>query len=128
MWWLVSTSPPDETKLPDPPLLKRTDAFWTRSNQALSRSKPYFFWRTSRGGLVNSHMPSSEYTVITGPTAHQRKTPTVTAIADLRCMTGHLSGRVTAGRSRCGLGGKKRTHTSPARTGLILRYRTPIGS
>src|SRR5262249_10941464 len=52
-------SPSGETKEPEPPLLKRMDDFWTCSSQGAEGSKPCFSWRSFRGGVVNSHMPSS---------------------------------------------------------------------
>src|SRR5262249_29538973 len=58
-WWLVMTRPSGETKEPEPPLLKRTEDFWTCSSQSLEGSKPYLSLRIFRGGLLNSHRPSS---------------------------------------------------------------------
>src|SRR5438876_11932424 len=65
MWWLVAMSPPLETKPPEPPLLKRTDASRARSSQASVSSKPYLSRSSLRGGSLSSHMPSSAYTVVT---------------------------------------------------------------
>src|SRR5205809_7872557 len=53
------TSPSAETNDPEPPLLKRTDDFWTCSSHWSVGSKPYFSLRILRGGSLNSHMPSS---------------------------------------------------------------------
>src|SRR5262245_7952719 len=53
------TRPSAETKEPEPPLLKRTEAFCTCSSQPLGNSKPYLALRILRGGLLKSHMPSS---------------------------------------------------------------------
>src|SRR6266536_438333 len=59
MWWLVATRPSGETKPPEPPLLKRTDARMARFSQASSRSNLYFVLSSSRGGRLSSHIPSS---------------------------------------------------------------------
>src|SRR5437588_308086 len=59
MWWLVTTRPSGETKEPEPPLLKRTDAFWTCSNQPLGGAKPYLSLSNLRGGRLGNHIPSS---------------------------------------------------------------------
>src|SRR5438552_3297230 len=53
------TRPSAETNEPEPPLLKRTDDFWTCSSHASVTSKPYFSLSCLRGGWLNSHMPSS---------------------------------------------------------------------
>src|ERR1051326_3807054 len=54
------TRPSGETNEPEPPLLKRTDDFMTWSYQALSFSKLYFSLSCLTGGLLNSHIPSSD--------------------------------------------------------------------
>ena len=58
------TRPSAETNEPEPPQLKRTDDFCTCSSQAAVGSKLYFSLSSLRGGLLNSHMPSSEYVVL----------------------------------------------------------------
>ena len=42
-WWLVRTRPSAETNEPDPPLLKRTEAFCRWSSHSCSTLKSYFF-------------------------------------------------------------------------------------
>src|SRR5437764_15392158 len=59
------TRPSGETNEPEPPLLKRTDDFWTCSSHWSVTSKPYLSLRYLRGGLLNSHMPSSPWTAAT---------------------------------------------------------------
>ena len=77
MWWLVTIRPSAETKLPEPPLLKRTDACWARSSQASVRSKSYLSLSSLRGGSLSSHMPSSAFTVFTREKAsHTRRAAT----------------------------------------------------
>src|SRR5579864_4330167 len=61
MWWLVTTRPSGETKLPEPPLLKRIEAFCTFSSQGAVISKLYFCLSRARGGWLTSHMPSSAW-------------------------------------------------------------------
>src|SRR5262249_60436527 len=58
-WWLVITRPSAETNEPEPPLLKRTDDFWTCSSHLSVASKLYFSLRYFLGAWLNSHMPSS---------------------------------------------------------------------
>src|SRR5262249_3028766 len=55
-------SPSAETKPPEPPLLKRTEAFCACSSQVSVRSKPYFSLRSCRGGVFSSQLPSSART------------------------------------------------------------------
>src|SRR5262249_3766605 len=50
---------------PEPPLLKRIDAFLARSSQASVRSKSYFFFSRARGGSLSSHIPSSAWIFFT---------------------------------------------------------------
>src|SRR6516162_6250618 len=69
MWWLVIARPLGETKEPEPPLLKRMEAFMARSRQASVRSKSYFFLSRSFGRLLRTHMPSSARAV----RAHRKK-------------------------------------------------------
>src|SRR6266566_4495612 len=87
MWWLVAIRPSGETKPPEPPLLKRTDAFWSCSSQASVRSKSYFFLSSCRGGSVSSHMPSSARTRATGFSTSQNRASDRTANKDERCLT-----------------------------------------
>src|SRR5262249_48609003 len=86
MWWLVTMSPSAETKPPEPPLLKRTEAFWACSSQASVRSKLYFSLRSCRGGLFSSHMPSSARTA-TPWTQDARITATTPKTSRMRFMT-----------------------------------------
>src|SRR5262245_20123399 len=86
MWWLVTISPSGETNEPDPPLLKRTDAFWARASQSGVRSKPYLALRWSRGGSLTSHMPSSAGAVM-------GSSPRVTRAVQVRRVTAGLRGR-----------------------------------
>src|SRR5262249_28043182 len=58
-WWFVMIRPLGDTNEPDPPLLKRMDDFCTCSSQAADGSKLCLSCNSLRGGLVNSHMPSS---------------------------------------------------------------------
>src|SRR5215471_13017190 len=87
MWWLVTISPSDETKPPDPPLLKRTDAFCACSSQASVRSKSYFFFSSDRGGSFSSHMPSSARTLATGVSTSQSRPSDSTTNSNRRCLT-----------------------------------------
>src|SRR5437868_3081641 len=48
-----------ETNEPLPPELNRTLAFCRCSSQSFVGSKLYFFLNCLRGGLLNSHIPSS---------------------------------------------------------------------
>src|SRR4051794_7468885 len=70
------TRPSAEMNEPEPPELKRTDAFCKCSYQASGLSKPYFCLSCLRGGLLNSHMPSSAGAglvgIIRGTTARER--------------------------------------------------------
>src|SRR5579884_4346352 len=89
MWWLVTISPSAETKLPEPPLLKRTDAFWARSNHSSVRLKPCLSLRYWRGGSLSSHIPSSAFTVITGEKAlPTRRAATTAETRDARLTVG----------------------------------------
>src|SRR5262245_49491693 len=56
-WWLVMHSPSGEMNDPEPPLLKRMEAFWSFSSHCFVGSNLCFF-SCARGGLLNSHMPS----------------------------------------------------------------------
>src|SRR5258707_6836409 len=56
------TSPSPETNDPEPPLLKRTEDFCTCSSHLSVGSNLYLSCRYLRGGLLNSHMPSSPKT------------------------------------------------------------------
>src|ERR1700722_8225380 len=58
-WWLVKASPSEETKEPEPPLLKRTEESCTCCSQGLVSSNPYLTLIWAVGGKLNSHMPSS---------------------------------------------------------------------
>src|SRR5436309_2066906 len=58
-WWLVIIRPSGETKEPEPPSLKRTEASRTRSSHSLPGAKPYFSLSSFNGRLSKVHMPSS---------------------------------------------------------------------
>src|SRR5512141_2301360 len=58
-WWFVSTSPCGETKLPEQPPARRTDASRTCSSHFASGANPYFALTLSLGKLSNVHIPSS---------------------------------------------------------------------
>src|SRR5437867_1588457 len=58
-WWLVIMRPSGETKEPEPPSLKRTEASRTLSSHSLAGVKPYCSCRSFSGGLSKVHMPSS---------------------------------------------------------------------
>src|SRR5262245_22643555 len=74
MWWFVTTRPCGETKEPEPPLLKRTEAFWTCSSQPSGGSNWYLSLRIFRGGLLNNHIPSSARLRGEAPQASTRAT------------------------------------------------------
>src|SRR5512138_3856641 len=58
-WWLVRTSPSGETNEPEAPPNEIEDRRrWSMNSWVIA--KPYCFWRTSLGGLLKSHMPSSD--------------------------------------------------------------------
>src|SRR5665647_29348 len=58
-WWLVRTRPSGETNEPEaPPNEIEASRRWSMNSGVTV--KPYFFCRMSLGGLLNSHMPSSE--------------------------------------------------------------------
>jgi hypothetical protein len=63
----------DDTNDPDPPLLNRTELFWTWSSHCCVGVNPYFALILSTGGLLNSHMPSSATHVLIS-TLHARTT------------------------------------------------------
>src|SRR5262245_27185227 len=90
-WWLVMTSPSAETKLPDPPELNRTDAFWTCSSHFFVTLKSYFFWRYSVGGALNSHIPSSPFAVAVWRVMVRRAAARAARL--LEVMSGPLDGR-----------------------------------
>src|SRR5262249_48684090 len=80
-------------------LLKRTDDFWTCSSQSGVASKLYFFLRCSRGGLLNSHMPSSPNTMGTAARNGRHATRTM-AKRQTTCMKSSMRGFTDSGVRR----------------------------
>ena len=50
-WWFVIMRPSGETKEPEPPSMKRTEARRTLSSHSFVGSKPYFAFSCASGGL-----------------------------------------------------------------------------
>src|SRR5215470_17908451 len=57
--WFVMSKPSGETKEPEPPSFKRTEARRRWSSQSCVGSKLYFSFHCLSGGLSNVHIPSS---------------------------------------------------------------------